>query len=167
MPKYKNIQETIRVGENIRTHREKAGFTQDDLASMTGFAKSTIASIEAGANTDISHLIEIAKAIGVHPKEVFNIPFEIAPRYKLSPNRIDRVLVTKKIRDIINESSFFYKPKLVREVVNYLYDETGLKVNPTHISVVLKRFSQEGKLKYKKEGRNNLYMVKKKKNRDA
>lgn len=161
MAKYQNKKDTKKVGERIKELRLNNNLMQDDIATMTGFAKSTIASIERGVNTDISHLIEVAKAIGVHPKEVFNIAFEIKPRYKLSPNKINRILTTSRIRELI-KSTFFKSPRLVKDVVNYLTEETGLKVSSTHVSVVLKRLTQEGKLKYKKQGRNNLYSIKKK-----
>lgn len=160
MAKYQNKKETEKVGKHIRKLRINNNFFEQDVASMTGFAKTTIIAIENGSNTDTSHLIEIAKAIGVHPMELFNVPFEIKPRFKLSPKRINKVFLTSRIKTL-SKSDFFKTPKLVSDVVEFLSEETNLEINPTHASVVLKRLCHEGKLKYTKQGRKNLYSKRK------
>lgn len=124
---------------------------------MTGFARNTITAVEVGANADSSHLIEIAKAIGVHPMEIFNVPFEIKPRYKLSPKRLAKNLLTLRISKLVSETQFFDKPKFVGDVINHLADEFEIQATSTHASVVLKRLAKEGKLKYTKVGRQNNY----------
>ena len=160
MAKYQNKKETEKIGKHIRKLRIDNNFLEQDIASMTGFAKTTITSIENGSNTDTSHLVEIAKAIGVHPMELFNVPFEIKPRHKLSPNRINKVFLTSKIKTLI-KSDFFKTPKLVSDIVEFLSEETNLEINSTHASVVLKRLCSDGKLKYTKQGRKNLYSKRK------
>ena len=80
MAKFYNKKEIKKIGELIRGLREGNEWSIEDIASMTGFARNTITAIENGSNTDIIHLIEIAKAIGVHPMELLNISLEIRPR---------------------------------------------------------------------------------------
>ena len=160
MVKYQNKEETKKLGRQIRKLRIEKGFSIEDIAAMTGFARTTISSIENGSNTDTSHLIEIAKAIGVHPTELFKIPFEIKPRNKLSPNKTNRISLTSKIK-ILLQADFFGTPKLVNDVVEFLLSETNLPINSTHVSVILKRLCDDGKLKYIKKGRKNLYSKKK------
>jgi transcriptional regulator with XRE-family HTH domain len=157
--KYQNKKETLKVGKQIRKLRLENNFLEDDIAFMTGFAKTTISSIEDGSNTDTSHLIEIAKAIGVHPMELFNVPFEIKPRHKLPSNKVNRVFLTSRIKTLV-KSDFFKTPKLVKDVVEFLSEEVNLKIDSTKVSVILKRQFDEGKLKYIKQGRKNLYSKK-------
>ena len=160
MAKYQNKDETKKIGEQILKLRVENGFNIEDISFMTGFARTTISSIEMGSNTDASHLIEIAKAIGVHPRELFNVPFKIKPRYKLPTNRINKSSLTERIKKLLSESDFFKTPKLVNEVVKYLSDKNNLKlkaINSVTVSVILKRFCDAGELKYIKKGRKNLY----------
>jgi transcriptional regulator with XRE-family HTH domain len=157
--KYQNKKETQKIGRQIRKLRIDNNLLEDDIAFMTGFAKTTISSIEDGSNTDTSHLIEIAKAIGVHPMELFNVPFDIKPRHKLPSNKINRVFLTSRIKTLV-DSGFFKTPKLVKDVVEFLSQEAKVKVDSTKVSVILKRQSDEGKLKFIKQGRKNLYSKK-------
>ncbi len=134
--------------------------TIEDVSSMTGFTRNTLKSIENGQNTDTSHLIEIAKAIGVHPKDFFDIQFEIKPRYNLSPQRLSRNQLTTKITKLVEETDFFDAPKLVGDLLEYLEEEKGIKANSIHASVVLKRLVEKEVLEFKKEGRQNKYYKK-------
>lgn len=136
--------------------------TVEDISDLTGFARNTIISFERGANTDTSHLIEIAKAIGFHPRELLNIPFDIKPRYKLSPKRLARNRLTLKINKLYFETKFFDEPRFVRDVIKHLSEYSGIKATSAHTSSVLKRMSHEGKLKYAKVGRQNRYSKKRK-----
>jgi transcriptional regulator with XRE-family HTH domain len=117
-----NRKETSRIGKNIRKLRMEAGFSIDDISDMTGYGKSRISIIENGGETTTSHLIEIAKAIGVHPKEIFNIPFLIKPRYRLSPKRQGRSRLTFRINKLYEETDFFNSPIFVKEVAKFLRD---------------------------------------------
>ena len=162
MAKYHNIRETRKLGSRIKELRLANEFNVEDIASMTGFARQTIASIENGSNANSSYLIEIAKAIGVHPMEIFNFAVELRPRFKLSPNRINSNLLTLRLHKLCSETDFFKTPKLVSEVCNYLLSEFKIKSNSTKVSVVLKRLVNEGKLQYSKSGRKNIYTKKKK-----
>ena len=77
MKRYHNKKETKKIGKQIQELRKKHELSIEDVAEMTGFSRSTITGVENGIDTNTSHLIEIAKAIGEHPMEIFNIPFEI------------------------------------------------------------------------------------------
>lgn len=145
------------MGLRIKELREQMDFTIEDVSAMTGFTRNTLKSIENGQNTDTSHLIEIAKAIGVHPKDFFDLPFEIKPRYSLSPQRLSRNQLTSKITKLVEEGDFFSTPKLVGDVLQFLEEEMGTKANSIHASVVLKRLVEKGMLGFKKEGRQNMY----------
>lgn len=126
---------------------------------MTGFTRNTITGVENGKNTNTSHLIEIAKALGVHPMSLFDVPFVIKPRNPLPPQRKERTLLTARIEKLISESNFFATPKFVNEVVNHFLEEYKVKPDPVQTSAVLKRKVKEGKLKYIKVGRDNHYSL--------
>lgn len=165
MKKYHNTKETKKVGKQIRKLREEKNLSIGDIAQMTGFAHSTISSIENGGESDTSHLVEIAKAIGEHPMEMFNVSIDLKPRFKLDPNRQDRNLFTSRIRKIYEETDFFDTPKFVSEVVEYLKETYSIKAESsrTSISTVLKRLCKDNMLKYSKVGRRNLYVRKRRK----
>jgi transcriptional regulator with XRE-family HTH domain len=160
--KYHNKKETKRIGIRIQELRLSKELSIEDISSMTGFTRTTITSIEKGANTDTSHLLEIAKALGIHPKEVFNLPFDIKPRFKLSPKRLNNNKITLRLNKLSSETDFFKTPKYVSDVVKHLKEEFEIRSDATTISVVLKRLVTGGKLVYTKNGRKNIYTKKKK-----
>lgn len=164
MEKYHNIKETKKIGAHIEKLRKDRDLSIGDIAQMTGFANSSISSVENGGETDTSHLIEIAKAIGVHPSELFDITFEIKPRFKLDPNRQKRNLLTSRIKKIYENTNFFDKPRFVSDVASYMEEIYKIKSGSasTSISIVLKRLSDKGYLKYSKAGRRNQYVKNKK-----
>ncbi len=162
MGNYQNKKDLKKIGKQVAALRAATEFSIEDIAFMTGFTRKTIVAIENGSNTDISHIIEIAKAIGVHPAEIFNLEFEIKPRFKLSPQRLNSTLLTKRIRKLAIETDFFISPKQVSDVLTYLLEEYKIKAQSTNTSVVLKRLVTEGKLSFQKSGRNNVYTKRKK-----
>lgn len=154
---YHNKKDTKKLGKRIETLRLQKNLSMEDIAFMTGFAKATIMAVENGANTDSSHLIEIAKAIGVHPMELFNLPFDIKPRYKLSPNRQDRDQLTFRLNKLHAETDFFENPRFVNDIGEYLSEEYNIQPDASSVSVILARMVKEGKLSYTKIGRRNYY----------
>ena len=63
-------------GEHLRELRLSKGFTQERLAYTSDLELSQISRIERGIiNTSISQVFQIAAALGVPPKEMFD--FEI------------------------------------------------------------------------------------------
>ena len=123
MARYHNQKETIKIGNQIRKLRKDALLSIDDISDMTGFAKSTISAIENGSETDTSHLIEIAKAIGIHPQKIFDISINIKPRFKLSQKRKEQNHLTHRITTLFEETDFFDNPKFVKEIIQKLSEE--------------------------------------------
>lgn len=59
----------IELGARIKTHREWAGLTQEQLAKATGLTRSSIANIEAGRQRcDIHVLVQIADRLHADPR---------------------------------------------------------------------------------------------------
>lgn len=62
-----------KFGKRVGQLREAAGLTQEQLAERSGIAYSTITSIEHGQRfTSLGGLKRIAKALHVHPSELFS-----------------------------------------------------------------------------------------------
>jgi transcriptional regulator with XRE-family HTH domain len=60
-------------GENLKRIRNSKGISQEDLAHDANIAYTTINKIEKGQlNTGISTVFEIAKALKISPKELFD-----------------------------------------------------------------------------------------------
>jgi transcriptional regulator with XRE-family HTH domain len=164
MAKYHNRIVTKLIGESIKKIRNKQNLEIEDIAEITGFHRNTINSIEQGANTDLSHFVEIAFALNKQPKEILEIDFEIKPRNSLSKTRKEKNRLTVRILMLIEEG-FFKKEKTTREVCDAL---TGKYPESTHIatkniSVILMRQAQQKKLRIIKHGRKNSYQTIRKK----
>ncbi len=60
-------------GKHLRKIRHSKGMTQELLANEADLEISQISRIERGIiNTSISQVFQIATALGVHPKELFD-----------------------------------------------------------------------------------------------
>jgi transcriptional regulator with XRE-family HTH domain len=69
----RNFKKMKTFGENLRRLRIKKGISQEDLAFDAQIAYTTINKIEKGQlNTGICTVFEIAKALKVSPKELFD-----------------------------------------------------------------------------------------------
>ncbi|MEZ4908092.1 MAG: helix-turn-helix transcriptional regulator [Saprospiraceae bacterium] len=74
MKQLRHEQGIKEFGINLRKIRESKGFTQEMLANKADIEISQISRIERGIiNTSISQIINIANALGIHPKELFEI----------------------------------------------------------------------------------------------
>lgn len=61
------------LGIHIRQIRERKNLSQQNLADMCNFPKSTLARIErAEMNTSIKTLVKIANALEIEPKELLD-----------------------------------------------------------------------------------------------
>jgi transcriptional regulator with XRE-family HTH domain len=61
-----NSDALVRIGKRIRYHRAAAGLTQKQLADRVGFARTSVANIEAGRHDPpVTRLLTIANALGV------------------------------------------------------------------------------------------------------
>jgi transcriptional regulator with XRE-family HTH domain len=160
--RFRNTKATKEIGTRIKDIRNQAGFSLDDVADMTGFTQSLLSAIENGAETGISHLIEIAKAIGVHPKDLLDIQIDIKPRFTLSPKRKERNRLTYSITKLCDETDFFETARFTRDVVEHLRIESKIKANAVSVAVILKRLTDSGILKFNTIGRQKQYFKKKK-----
>jgi transcriptional regulator with XRE-family HTH domain len=86
------------IGERIRTAREEAGFSQDDLAEESGVSQSTIARIELGQDPRATDLAALAKALGIDAQSL--LPGSTAATPHGRPVSLeDRVAALERDRD--------------------------------------------------------------------
>lgn len=74
--------ETIRAdfGNAIRSLREEAGISQEDMALRAGLARSYFSGVERGVrNIGLINLAKVADALGVQPSAIF-LRMELAKR---------------------------------------------------------------------------------------
>lgn len=150
------------VGKRLKELREAANFDIEDIAAMTGFHRSTIASIEKGVNTDLSRLYAYLSALQTHPKKLFDFPLELQPLYPLPATRKEKSKLTSGTQRLI-EQGFFDAPKTTREVCEQLkkrYPKAN-NLKPATVAVILKRHYDEGHLD--RSGPKNKYLYQRKK----
>ena len=64
----------IKIGEKIKTLRDKRGMEQQDLAAVCNFEKSNMSGIEAGGtNMTFRTLLKISKALKVKIKDLLDV----------------------------------------------------------------------------------------------
>lgn len=69
---YRDERFIKKFGANLKKVRKEKGISQETLANELGFSQPHIVKIELGqVNTSISHIAAIAKALKIHPSELF------------------------------------------------------------------------------------------------
>ena len=67
----------MKVGERIRTLRERAGFNQNRLAEWAGVSQTHLRRVELGQqDITVGHLQLICDALGISLKDFFNVDDE-------------------------------------------------------------------------------------------
>ncbi len=165
MGAYHNIKITKQLGARLAKLREERKLEAEDVAEMTGFTANTIRKIEDGRECSISYFIEIAFAIGVHPKDVLDIDLDIKPRYALSARRKEKSRLTQRISELI-ETDFFETPRFVGDIVKYLDKKYKIETHSPSVSVTIARLQLvrrapgKPKLMYRTVGRRRQYYFK-------
>lgn len=62
------------IGRRIGEVRDKAGWTQEDLASVLGRSVRYVQKLEKGQNITVHTLAKIAKGLKVDPGELLSVP---------------------------------------------------------------------------------------------
>lgn len=68
----RDIEGIKKIGSRIKELRLQKGLTQEAVAWEANIEPMQLSRIERGViNTSVSHILAIAKAINVHPTEIF------------------------------------------------------------------------------------------------
>lgn len=71
--KLRNLKKLKAFGSYIRRIRNSKGLSQEQLADIAGISENTIVTLEKGVlNTSVATCFDIAKALGVPAKDLFD-----------------------------------------------------------------------------------------------
>jgi transcriptional regulator with XRE-family HTH domain len=74
----RDIEGISQFGSHLRNIRKIKGISQEELANLADVELSQISRIERGViNTSLSQILYIAKALKVHPKELFDFDYTL------------------------------------------------------------------------------------------
>lgn len=60
-----------KLGDNIRTLRKQAGWSQEELAEISGLHRTYVGAIERGErNVSLINIVQIARALRVKPADL-------------------------------------------------------------------------------------------------
>ena len=118
MKKHHRDQEFIdKVRQRIIEIRKEKGLTQEDLVQRTGFDLKQIGRIERGeSNTTLSSIAAIARALEVHPKELFEFEWWDNKNYMGPLSSVITILCGLLLKVSTNNSDQPYK-KLWKVIV--------------------------------------------------
>lgn len=72
-----NNKMNVRFGEHLQSVRQSKGLSLRDMAELCGLDNSNISKIEHGKfDIQLSTITELAKGLGVHPRELLNYDFD-------------------------------------------------------------------------------------------
>lgn len=54
-----------RFAARLKKHRTEKGYSQEDLAQLSGLSKATICKYEAGAMAKVKHAVALSRALGI------------------------------------------------------------------------------------------------------
>jgi transcriptional regulator with XRE-family HTH domain len=132
------------VGMRIKLMRKERGFTLADLGVNIGLDKSNTHRLEQGKNITLNTVIKIAAFLGVHPKEILDVPFEA------DFNQIEKTITEKKKARKSNSRKTNAENSPPRKVVTHVkskYHQDGVTTS--------KAAETSKKLKYKSTGFNS------------
>ena len=156
MRRYKSTIVLKSVGKQIKRCRIDLCLEIEDVSEMTGLTYNTINNIENGEETFLSNIIEVSFALGMHLKDLFNIPMTVKPRFQLSPARREKSRLTARINIYLSDN-YFSLPRKSSEVVQKLKDDFKVDIESKNVSTILTRMAKNKILKISKQGIKNLY----------
>lgn len=156
MKRFKDSKTLEQLGQRIRAYRKHAGFSIENIAEMTGFAARTIRNAEAGEESSVSYIVEICKAIGLHPRDAFDFKIAIKPRFKLSEASRNKPQITRYINTLI-EKNYFKQERTTKDVAEELAAVYSTPTKPANLSSILIRKVAEKELRSEKRENKNYY----------
>src|SRR5690606_15789981 len=111
------------LGLYLRKARQAENYSLDDIEFISELTKSVIWRIEEGLAYDMDQYIEYASVLGktFHTllKEAM-ISYSVGPRLSLSPERMARIGLTAKIKELIAEEKLFNNETTVEYISTLL-----------------------------------------------
>lgn len=136
MAKYVDTKTLKKLGERLRNERLNKRWLIKDLVDKTGFAYETIENIESGGETSLSYFIEICKSLEIAPKDIFDFPIVLKPRFEHTPDLRKRI--SYGVEELI-KGGYFNTHRTSFEVVVKLKASYGIETDTSTISTILRR----------------------------
>jgi len=157
------------LGQYLRKLRQQDNFSLDDIAFMSNLSKSAVWNVEEGISYDIDQYMEYASTLGRGFHTLFKeamVTYSIGPRLPLPPDRLARINLTAKIKDLISSEGLFNEETTVEQIVNLLIEKRGVEKNSklsSSVSTILGNWVKDNLLESRKAGNINYYKFKKSK----
>jgi len=154
------------LGLYLRKTRLAENYSLDDIEFISELTKSVIWRVEEGLAYDIDQYIEYASVLGKTFHTLFKeamISYPVGPRLALSPERMARVGLTTKIKELVTEEKLFEIETTVEHISTLLTQKKRVektKKLSSSISTVLTNWVDDGILTSRKSGNINHYKFK-------
>ncbi|MCS4167646.1 helix-turn-helix domain-containing protein [Sphingobacterium sp. BIGb0116] len=155
------------LGQHLRKLRQEDNFSLDDIAFMSNLSKSAVWNVEEGISYDIDQYMEYASTLGRGFYTLFKeamITYSVGPRLALPPDRLARINLTAKIKDMIPSTEWFKEETTVEQIATLLIEKKGIEKNSklsSSISTILGNWVKEGLLESRKVRNINYYRFRK------
>lgn len=148
-----------KVGAKLKEERENRNWGIPQIQALSDLDYSTIKNFEDGSDSQLSTFVEYCFALGIHPKEMWDIQImKITPKIPPS-NDVDtkKFRYTAGVRQLI-EDGFFASWRSTKEVQNFLEEKYNVTLKSNNIASVLGSLVKGELLNVEKSGNRYLYM---------
>jgi transcriptional regulator with XRE-family HTH domain len=94
-------------GDRVRERRKELGLSQESLGKRAGISQTTVTQIERGRNASSTHILDVAKALGVSPEWLEKGRGDMLPASKHKTSTNDASITghkTPMIREMLTEA---------------------------------------------------------------
>lgn len=157
-PTYRRV-----IGAGLRLKRQVEGYSLNDILTMTTIPIKTLSQLESGVTTNIDYYVLYAQAVKYNFPSLIESGIKLKPLKALPPEKIQKKLLTKKIRENIILTNFLGTGQSSDIILNELVRLNLIKpdeVTTTNVSGVMRNFLEDGIVKVAfKKGRKHFYML--------
>lgn len=108
---------TSLIPEQLKKHRKKQGWGQDDLARESGISQSVISKMERGQSLTLDNLVAVANALNIGLDDLMGDekPYMMVQEDQAVYGKSDQVRHLKEMNELMKESI----KRLDREIITY------------------------------------------------
>ncbi len=147
--KYRDKTFQLAFGQHVKKFRDERGWSQAQLAAVSGLDANQISRIENGRHAANLHTIRaLAAALGKYPDELLRFPFNHKLNTDFHPlhTKTSRPNTTRRVNDLAN-SPFLDTPRTVAQIVAQDKEKYRIALKSSAVSGVLGKLVQERKIK--------------------
>ncbi|MDR3010328.1 MAG: helix-turn-helix domain-containing protein [Sphingobacterium sp.] len=145
------------IGLRFRAKRNDLYYSLRDLSHLTGISTGTLNGIEKGKDLTLTNFLILCQTLEIQPNTFFQHEIAFQAPYSLPPDAQERILLSKKLDDLVYHSDFFHTARRVSEVLSQLGID---KSQSNKFSVYLTSYCEEGALVYEQHGNYKTYLKK-------